>query len=67
MSSVCTIQFNTHSVSVTLDDNGTYHVFKYTSERCELESFEVREEAEEYILYPFPSVQYSLIIHDNDE
>ena len=67
MTSVCTIQFSTHTISVNLDDNGTYHVFKYTSDRCELESFEDREEAEEYILYPLPSVQYSLIIHEDDE
>jgi hypothetical protein len=66
MTSVCTIQFNTHSVSVNLDENGIYHVFKYTHDRCELESFENREDAEEYILYPLPSVQYSLIIKEDD-
>ena len=65
MTSICTIQFNTHSVSVNLDDNGTYHVFKFAGHRCELESFEKREDAEEYILYPFPSVEYSLVIHDD--
>jgi hypothetical protein len=42
MSSICTIQFSTHSVSVNLDDNGIYHVFKCTTDRCELESFDVR-------------------------
>lgn len=67
MTSVCTIQFNTHTVSVNLDDNGIYHVFKYTTDRCELESFENREDAEEYILYPLPSINYSLIIHEDDE
>ena len=66
MISVFTIQFNTHSVSVNLDENGIYHVFKCTTDRCELESFHDREEAEEYILYPLPSVQYSLIIHEDD-
>ena len=66
MISVFTIQFNTHSVSVNLDENGIYHVFKCTTDRCELESFHDREEAEEYILYPMPSVQYSLIIHEDD-
>ena len=66
MISVFTIQFSTHSVSVNLDDNGIYHVFKCTTDRCELESFGVREEAGEYILYPLPSVQYSLIIQEDD-
>jgi len=66
MISVFTIQFNTHSVSVNLDDDGTYHVFKCTTDRCELESFQNREDAEEYILYPMPSVQYSLIIHEDE-
>jgi hypothetical protein len=66
MSSVCTIQFNTHTVSVNLDDDGVYHVFKYTTDRCELESFQNREDAEEYILYPLPSMQYSLIINEDE-
>lgn len=62
-----TIQFNTHTASVNFDDDGIYHVFKYTTDRCELESFENREDAEEYILYPLPSINYSLIIHEDDE
>jgi hypothetical protein len=67
MASVCTIQFNTHTVSVNLDDDGVYHVFKFTSTRCELESFANREDAEEYILYPFSSVEYSLTIHEDED
>ena len=31
-----------------------------------METFENREDAEEYILYPFPSVEYSLVIHEED-
>lgn len=67
MTSLCTIQFSTHTISVNLDDKGTYHIFKCTTDRCELESFENREDAEEYILYPLPSVHYSLIINELDE
>ena len=66
MTNLCTIHFNTHSISVNLDENGTYHVFKYSDNRCELESFQDREEAEEYILYPLPCVEYSLIIHEDE-
>lgn len=66
MTSVGTIQFNTHTVSVNFDDDGIYHVFKYSNDRCELESFDNREDAEEYILYPMPSIQYSLIINEDE-
>lgn len=65
MINICTIQFNTHTVTVNQDEHGTYHVFKFTDRKCAIESFTVREEAEEYILYPFPSVEYSLVIHDD--
>jgi hypothetical protein len=66
MIKICTITFNTHAVSVNQDDDGLIHVFKYTDTRCEMETFEDREDAEEYILYPFPSVEYSLVIHEED-
>jgi len=67
MASVCTIQFNTHTVSVNIDDDGKYHVFKFTNTRCELESFENREDAEEYILYPFSSIEFSLTVEEDKE
>jgi hypothetical protein len=31
-----------------------------------METFENREDAEEYVLYPFPSVEYSLVIHEDE-
>ena len=64
MNDICTITFNTHAVSVRQDDDGILHVFKCTDTRCEIESFKNREDAEEYVLYPFPSVEYSLVIND---
>ena len=65
MRNICTITFNTHGVTVSQDDNGTYHIFKYTDTRCEMESFEDREEAEEYVLYPFPAIEFSLVINED--
>ena len=66
MVKTCTIQFNTHSVSVRQYEDGVFHTFKFNEQRCELETFTDREEVEEYILKPFPSVEYSLVIHEDD-
>lgn len=66
MIQICTITFNTHAVSVRQNDDGLIHVFKYTDTRCEMETFENKEDATEYVLYPFPSVEYALVIHEDD-
>jgi hypothetical protein len=66
MINLCTIVFNTHSVQVRQNEDGPIHVFKYTDSRCEMETFDNREDAEEYVLCPFSSVDYSLVIHDDE-
>lgn len=59
------IQFNTHSVSANIEE-GLYRLFKYTDTRCELETFTSREEAEEYIITPFPDLEFLVSVHDDE-
>lgn len=64
---ICTIHFNTHIASVNVDDDGRYHVFKFNDNRCDMESFDNRDDAEEYILIPFPSVEYLVSVREDEE
>lgn len=63
-----TIQFNTHTVQISISDDGIYRMFKHNHIRCEMETFTDRSEAEEYVLIPFPNLEYLVrISEDNDD
>ena len=61
-----TIQFNTHTVQVSVSDDGVYHMFKHNDIRCEMETFTNRSEAEEYVLIPFPNLEYLVRVVEDD-
>ena len=57
------IQFKTYQVSVSKDlDNLHILCFKSTKDRCDLESFTTEEAAVNYILTPFPTLVYELVL-----
>jgi hypothetical protein len=67
ISNVYKIHFNTHIVSVSVTEDGVYHMFKYNDIRCEMETFTCRSEAEEYVLIPFPNIEFLVTVNDDDE
>jgi hypothetical protein len=62
------IQFKTHNVSISQDtDTQLIHCFKATQTRCDLQTFTDQEEACDYILAPFNSLVYELVIPEDDQ
>ena len=59
------IQFRTHRVSISKDLlNDRIYCFKHTDHRCDLESFNDLELAQEYIVTPFSAGEYRLELDD---
>jgi hypothetical protein len=57
------IHFRTYQVAVSRDlDNLHILCFKSTRDRCDFDSFVTEEEAVNYILTPFPSIAYQLVL-----
>lgn len=54
------IKFKTHTVHVSRSDHCIY-CFKMNLTRCDLEIFTDQEEAADYILAPFASVEYEVV------
>ena len=62
------IQFKTHNVYISQDlDSDRIHCFKATQTRCDLQSFIDREAACDYILKPFDTIVYELVIPGEDQ
>ena len=60
------VQFKTHSVLVSKDDEDLrIYCFKHTNDRCDLASFDSEELAADYIISPMASVQYYVNIHED--
>lgn len=60
------IQFRTHAVSITIQDDGHIRCFKHTHNNsiCDYETFDTYELAEDYIIKPFPMDRWVLEMHD---
>ena len=61
------IRFVTHAVQVSRDTlTDRIYLFKHTDQHCDYASFEDIEAATDYILEPFPSLQYTVHINGDD-
>ena len=57
------VQFKTHQVHISKDlDTDVIHCFKATQTRCDMQTFTDEDAASDYILTPFESVVYELVI-----
>jgi hypothetical protein len=57
------IHFKTYQVSISKDlDTDHILCFKSTRDRCDWDSFTTEEDAVNYILTPFPSLAYQLVL-----
>lgn len=61
-----TVRFRTHLVHIRVDEHDNIHCFKYTHNRCEYETFTDQELAEFYIVAPFSSMVYELILEEEE-
>ena len=61
------IQFNTHHVTVCIDEHEHIHVFKYHNRSCDFEVFTDQNEASDYIMTPPPSLHYRVVVSGDDE
>ena len=57
------VQFPTYRVVVSQDSlTDRIYCFKHTPTRCELESFDSKGLAAEYVITPLSSIEYHLVI-----
>jgi hypothetical protein len=57
------VLFKTHQVYISKDDDSSViHCFKATDDRCDMQTFNDEEAASDYILAPFDSIVYELVI-----
>jgi len=64
---IAEINFVTHSVLVSQDTfTQRIYLFKHTDRLCDYASFETTEAATDYILEPFPNIQYTVNVHGDD-
>ncbi len=62
------VQFKTHQVYISKDtDSDLIHCFKATTNRCDMQTFDNEDAACDYILAPFNSVVYELVIPGEDQ
>ena len=62
------VQFKTHQVHISKDtDTDLIYCFKATSDRCDLQTFDDEDAACDYIMTPFKSVVYELVIAGEDQ
>ena len=62
------VQFKTHNVSISQDDaTQLIHCFKATRTRCDMQTFTDQDAACDYILKPFDSVVYELVIPEDNQ
>ena len=60
------IKFNTHSCSITVEEDGRIHVFKYSDRSCDFDVFWVQDEASDYVLTPPSDCYYRVVIHGDE-
>jgi hypothetical protein len=62
------IQFKTHNAYISQDDNSQLiYCFKATQTRCDLQTFTDQDAACDYILKPFDSLVYELVIAGDNQ
>lgn len=62
------VQFKTHQVHISKDSNSDrIYCFKATKTRCDLQTFTDEDAACDYILEPFKSIVYELVIPGEDQ
>ena len=62
------VQFKTHQVYISQDtDTQLIHCFKATKDRCDMQTFTDQDAACDYILEPFKSIVYELVIAGEDQ
>ena len=62
------VQFKTHNVYISQDDDTQLiHCFKAPRTRCDMQTFTDQDAACDYILAPFESVVYELVIPGEDQ
>jgi len=64
---IADIHFVTHHVQVSRDTiTDRIYLFKHTDTRCDYASFDQQSDAEDYILTPFPTLQYTVNVEGDD-
>lgn len=62
------VQFKTHQVYISQDtDSSVIHCFKATNSRCDMQTFDNEDAACDYILEPFNTIVYELVIPEDDQ
>jgi hypothetical protein len=62
------VTFNTHQVAISKDDaSDLIHCFKSTHTRCDYAVFDSEDSASDYILAPFDSIVYRLVLTEDDQ
>ena len=62
------VVFKTHQVYISKDIDSDYiHCFKATDNRCDMQIFADEDSASDYILAPFDSIVYELVIAGEDQ
>ncbi len=62
------VTFNTHQVAISKDDaSDLIHCFKSTRTRCDYAVFDSEDSASDYILAPFDSIVYRLVLTEDDQ
>ena len=60
------VLFKTHQVYISKDDDSSViHCFKASNNRCDMQIFADEDSASDYILAPFESIQYELVIAED--
>ena len=60
------VVFKTHQVYISKDTDSAYiHCFKASDNRCDMQIFADEDSASDYILAPFDSIVYELVIAED--
>jgi hypothetical protein len=57
------MRFNTHAATVTIDTDNHVHVFKYSNNTCDFDTFNDYESAADYVLAPPEDCGYRVVVH----
>lgn len=65
---VGSIRFRTHAVHISkCDVSDRIYCFKHTNNRCDLAQFDSENSACDYILEPLRSIEYQVVIPEDQE
>jgi len=68
MQTLAQVKLKTHFAHIAQNqDTGKIIVFKYTANRCDLDTFDCGEQAGEYILEPFPESYYAVELSESND